>query len=207
MPTPKDFLPMIRESVKETMKTHREAGFSVGVIQDSDGRHEARFYLGTGLPSPPYGELIPRPPPGEHALIHFHTHVPDDSARGLSIMDVLFPAFQNSTYDYFVVANTSLNEVNVYQSFKVLSDSDYNRVIETEKKLATDAALSMFRQKGREPEREYMELLNQNKITQAVAWLKTHGYAQASKIIDQYFREWNAFMNKTRTRVFPITEL
>ena len=89
----------------------------------------------------------------------------------------------------------------------MLSDQDYNRVIETEKKLATDSALSMFRQKGREPEREYMDLVNQNKITQAVARPKAHGSVQASKIIDQHFRVWNAFMNKSRTRVFPRKEI
>lgn len=47
-----------------------------------------------------------------------------------------------------------------------------------------------------------MDLLNQNKITETITWLKSHGYVQASKIIEQYFREWNAFMNKTLTRVF-----
>lgn len=207
MPAPKDFLPTIRECVNDTMKSHKETGFSVGVVHNSDeGTYVAHVYRGTGSATPPYGEMIPRPLPGQHALMHFHTHVPDDDLRGLSIMDVLFEAFQNRIYDYFVVANTALNEVNVYQSSKVLNDPDYNRVIQTEKKLATDAAMSMLLQnKGRE-ELAYMDLLNQNKVTAAMKWLKSHGYLRASKILEQYIREWNSFMNKTRTRVFPIKE-
>jgi hypothetical protein len=207
MPTPKDFLSTIRQCVKETMQTYKETGFSVGIIQNADGTYTAHVYRGTGSATPPYGEMIPRPPPQQHALMHFHTHVPDDALRGLSIMDVLFEAFQNKVYDYFVVANTALNEVNVYQSSKVLKDPDYNHVIQTEKKLATESALAIFKQNnGREPDRAYMDLLNQNKISAALEWLKKHKYIQASRLLEQYIREWNSFMNKTRTRVFPIKE-